>query len=228
MKLLTKYAIIVAGGSGLRMGTDVPKQFLELKGLPVLMHTINKFHSSFPNIVIKLVLPIDQQEYWIQLCERHLFKIPFEIVNGGKTRFCSVKNGLDSIKENEGVVAIHDGVRPFVSKEILIKSFSVAEEFGNAVVAVPLKDSLRIIENEENFAVQRTAYRSIQTPQTFNLSLIKKAFETPEVPFFTDDASVFENAGHKIILIKGSYSNIKITTPEDLKFGEVILENSIN
>lgn len=221
-----KYAIIVAGGSGLRMGSDVPKQFLELGGFPVLMHTIRKFHESFSGIIIKLVLPQTQQEYWNSLCQKYSFQLPHEIVNGGATRFQSVKNGLNSISEVFGTVAIHDGVRPFVSTEIIVNSFKVAAELGNATVAVALKDSIRVLENGESKAVDRTAYRSIQTPQTFQLDLIKKAFETPELPSFTDDASVFEHAGHKINLIEGSYENIKITTPEDLILGETLLKNS--
>ncbi len=218
-----KYAIIVAGGSGLRMGADVPKQFLELGGIPVLMHTIRKFHESFSGIVIKLVLPETQQEYWRTLCQTYSFDLPHEVVNGGASRFQSVKNGLNSIKEVLGTVAIHDGVRPFVSTEIIIESFKVAAELGNATVAVPLKDSIRLVEGQQNKAVERSAYRSIQTPQTFRLDLIRKAFETPELPFFTDDASVFEHAGHTIHLIEGAYENIKITTPEDMIVGEAFL-----
>lgn len=222
-----KYAIIVAGGSGLRMGADVPKQFLELGGLPVLMHTIRKFHESFSGIIIKLVLPQTQQEYWHSLCKKYSFELPHDVVNGGDTRFQSVKNGLNSISEVLGTVAIHDGVRPFVSREIIIHSFKVAAELGNATVAVALKDSIRVLENGKSKAVDRTAYRSIQTPQTFRLDLIKKAFETPELPSFTDDASVFEHAGHQINLIEGSYENIKITTPEDLILGETLLKQKL-
>jgi 2-C-methyl-D-erythritol 4-phosphate cytidylyltransferase len=218
-----RYVIIVAGGSGLRMGADIPKQFLELKGLPILMRTINKFHEAFSDSIIKLVLPEDQQNYWSSLCQKHSFTISHDIVNGGNSRFQSVKAGLDSIASSKGIVAIHDGVRPFVSKELILKSFSVAQEHGNATAAVPMKDSIRMIELGENCAVDRTAYRIIQTPQTFRLDLLKKAFDTPELPIFTDDASVFEHAGHKIILIEGAYENIKITTPEDLILAEALL-----
>lgn len=220
-----KYAIIVAGGSGLRMGSDIPKQFLELGGLPVLMHTIRKFHDAFSEIVVKLVLPETQQEYWNSLCKKYSFQLAHEVVKGGASRFQSVRNGLNSISDTSGTVAIHDGVRPFVSKEIIANSFMVASELGNATVAVSLKDSLRVLENGTSRAVDRTAYRSIQTPQTFRLDLIKKAFETPELPSFTDDASVFEHAGHTINLIEGSYENIKITTPEDMVWGEALLKN---
>jgi 2-C-methyl-D-erythritol 4-phosphate cytidylyltransferase len=220
-----KYAIIVAGGSGLRMGADIPKQFLELGGLPVLMHTIRKFHEAYPDILIKLVLPQAQQEYWSTLCQRYDFKLAHEVVNGGASRFQSVKNGLDSIAGQSGIVAIHDGVRPFVNSRIIRESVEVAEKTGNATAAVPLKDSIRLLENGNSKAVERTAYRIIQTPQTFQLELIKKAFETPEQSFFTDDASVFEYAGHSINLIEGSYENIKITTPEDMILGEALLSS---
>lgn len=222
-----KYAIIVAGGSGLRMGTEIPKQFLELKGLPVLMHTIKKFHEAFTDITIKLVLPEDHKESWEKLCHKHFFTLSHDVVSGGNSRFQSVKLGLESIPSSEGIVAIHDGVRPFVSKEIIRKSFSVAEEMGNATVAVAMKDSLRKIENNVSIAVDRKAYKIIQTPQTFRLDLVKKAFNTPELTSFTDDASVFEHAGHKIILIEGAYDNIKITTPEDLILGEAILTKEV-
>lgn len=218
-----KYAIIVAGGSGLRMGADIPKQFLELGGFPVLMHTIRKFYEAYPEIIIKLVLPQAQQEYWAGLCQRYNFNLAHDVVNGGASRFQSVKNGLDSIVEQSGIVAIHDGVRPFVNSRIIHECFEVAATTGNATAAVPLKDSIRLLENGYSKAVERAAYRIIQTPQTFKLELIKKAFETPELTFFTDDASVFEHAGHSINLIEGSYENIKITTPEDLILGEALL-----
>ncbi|HVD98723.1 MAG TPA: 2-C-methyl-D-erythritol 4-phosphate cytidylyltransferase [Cytophagaceae bacterium] len=220
-----KYALIVAGGSGLRMGTDVPKQFLELGGIPVLIHTLRKYHEAFDDITILLVLPEVQKEYWQALCKKYSFDIPHQIINGGATRFQSVRNGLQSIATTNGLVAIHDGVRPFVSKEVIQNSFAVAERSGNAIAAVPMKDSIRVVETDGNRAVERTAYRIIQTPQTFQLSLIKKAFETPELPSFTDDASVLEQAGHAIHLIEGSYENIKITTPEDLVWGNALLEH---
>jgi 2-C-methyl-D-erythritol 4-phosphate cytidylyltransferase len=221
-----KYVVIVAGGSGLRMGTEIPKQFLELGGIPVLMHTIHKFHDAVPNIKVKLVLPEVQQAYWEKLCRRYSFTLSHDVVNGGKSRFQSVKNGLESISSTDGMVAIHDGVRPFVSREIILKSFAVALESGNATAAVSMKDSIRVVENGTNRSVDRSAYRIIQTPQTFQLDLIKKAFETSELPGFTDDASVFEKAGHKIILIDGSYENIKITTPEDMILGEALLKRN--
>jgi 2-C-methyl-D-erythritol 4-phosphate cytidylyltransferase len=224
MTTLTKYALIVAGGSGLRMGTDIPKQFLELGGIPVLMHTIQRFFSALPDINIILVLPVAQQDYWNSLCHKYSFTVSHKIVNGGDSRFQSVKNGLTSIPSTNGIVAIHDGVRPFVSDEIIRNSFSLAEEFGNATVAVPMKDSIRKLENGASYSVDRSVYRIIQTPQVFLLDLIKKAFDTTELPGFTDDASVLEHAGYKIHLMEGSYENIKITTPEDLVLGEALLK----
>lgn len=213
-----KYAIIVAGGSGSRMKSDIPKQFIEVGGLPILMHTLKKFKEAEPEIELILVLPKSQFEYWNQLCEKYP-TVPHQLVKGGNTRFQSGLNGLKTI-ENEGLVAIHDGVRPFVSAEIIQESFKVANEKGTAVVSVPSKDSVRV----NGQAIDRSTVRLIQTPQTFQISLIKKAFETEELSTFTDDASVAEHAGFTINLIEGSYENIKITTPEDLQWAEIILE----
>lgn len=216
----------MAGGSGLRMEADIPKQFIPLSGLPVLMHTIQKFHETIPFIQLLVVLPEAQQEYWKSLCQQYQFSIPYQLVNGGTTRFQSVRNGLMSIEGDEGFVAIHDGVRPFISKDIILRSFEGAEKFGNATAAVQTKDSLRIVVKDENKAVDRSNFRIIQTPQTFELAAIKRAFDTPELPLFTDDASVFEHAGHKIHLIEGGYENIKITTPEDLAWGELFFNKN--
>ena len=213
-----KYAIIVAGGSGSRMKSDIPKQFIEVGGLPILMHTLKRFKEAEPKIELILVLPESQFEYWNQLCEKYP-TVPHQLVKGGNTRFQSGLNGLKTI-ENEGLVAIHDGVRPFVSAEIIQESFKVANEKGTAVVSVPSKDSVRV----NGQAIDRSTVRLIQTPQTFQISLIKKAFETEELSTFTDDASVAEHAGFTINLIEGSYENIKITTPEDLQWAEIILK----
>lgn len=218
MNSIKKYAIIVAGGSGSRMKSDIPKQFIEVGGLPILMHTLKRFKEAEPEIELILVLPESQFEYWNQLCEKYP-TVPHQLVKGGNTRFQSGLNGLKTI-ENEGLVAIHDGVRPFVSAEIIQESFKVANEKGTAVVSVPSKDSVRV----NGQAIDRSTVRLIQTPQTFQISLIKKAFETEELSTFTDDASVAEHAGFTINLIEGSYENIKITTPEDLQWAEIILE----
>lgn len=222
---MEKYAIIVAGGSGLRMGTDIPKQFLSLGNAPILMHTVKRFFGFSDKIHIIVVLPKEQIERWKQLCLKNQFNIPHTIVAGGKTRFESVRNGLNSITDKqEALVAIHDGVRPFISKQLLENAYTSAEKLGNAVASVPLKDSIRKIENGKNSAVDRAKHRIMQTPQTFLLSKITAAFSAEESPLFTDDAAVAEADGIKINLIDGSYENIKITTPEDLALAEAIIK----
>lgn len=222
---MNRYAIIVAGGSGTRMGAEIPKQFLSLGNSPILMHTIKRFSGFSDKIHIIVVLPSEQIDRWKQLCSKYQFNIPHLIVPGGKTRFESVHNGLNSIQDNDkAVVAIHDGVRPFVSKKLLQSAYTSAEQLGNAVASVPLKDSIRKIEKGKNAAVDRSMHRIMQTPQAFLLSTITKAFGVEESPLFTDDAAVAEAAGEKINLIDGSYENIKITTPEDLALAEAILK----
>ncbi|MEQ6119735.1 2-C-methyl-D-erythritol 4-phosphate cytidylyltransferase [Reichenbachiella sp. MALMAid0571] len=220
---MNKYAIIVAGGRGIRMGMDVPKQFLILAQKPVLMHTLEAFHEAIPDLQIILVLPSDQIKTWELLKEEYSFGIVHKIVGGGETRFDSVKNGLNLVSE-DSLVAIHDGVRPLVCKEIIIQSFDEASVFGNAVTSVKLKESIRKISENGNRSVDRNAYRSIQTPQTFKSSLIKSAFDRAKHSDFTDDAGVLENSGVKIHLIDGDYTNIKITTKDDLLFAESLLK----
>lgn len=220
---LKKYALIVAGGSGLRMGSDIPKQFLLINGLPILMHTINAF-SGIQNLHILLVLPESQIEFWKNLCNKFSFSVQHRLVIGGETRFHSVRNGLQHI--NDGLVAIHDGVRPVISKDIIEKSFSVAASVGNAVAAVKLKDSIReltITGNTKN--VNRNNYFIIQTPQTFKIELIKQAYLNATHYNFTDDAGVLEEVSKiKINLIDGDYKNIKVTTPEDIEIAAVFLK----
>jgi 2-C-methyl-D-erythritol 4-phosphate cytidylyltransferase len=215
--MIKKYAIIVAGGYGSRMKSGIPKQFMEVGGLPILMHSLKRFKEADSEIELILVLPEFQFEYWNELCNKYP-TVPHQLVKGGKTRFQSGLNGLQVI-ENEGLVAIHDGVRPFVSVDIINESFRIASEKGTAVVSVPSKDSVRI----NGKSIDRSTVRIIQTPQTFQIPLIKKAFETEELSTFTDDASVAEHAGFEINLIEGNYENIKITTPEDLLWAEIIL-----
>ncbi|NVJ47896.1 MAG: 2-C-methyl-D-erythritol 4-phosphate cytidylyltransferase [Cytophagia bacterium] len=219
---MQKYAIIVAGGSGTRMKSDLPKQFIELLGKPILMHSIEAFH--FDDIKIILVLPKAQIEFWKELMVKHQFKVPHQIVEGGKARFHSVKNGLESIDSTSGLVAIHDGVRPLIKQAIISESYASAEQHGNAIVSVGLKDSIRSVSDSGNKQEDRSKFRLIQTPQTFQLQLIKAAFKQPYDPIFTDDASVLERAGHKINLIDGDYQNIKITTPEDLTVAQSLLK----
>ncbi len=219
-----EYAIIVAGGSGSRMGRDTPKQFLEVAGLPILMHTIKQFYRYSPQIQILLVLPDDQLNTWEQLCNTHQFQIPVKTVPGGKSRFQSVRNGLDAIATADGLVAIHDGVRPFVPVSVIRKSFEVAREKGNAIAAVALKDSIRQVNVKGlTQSADRSQFRLIQTPQTFQLHLIKQAFLQPESMAFTDDATVAEANGNVIHLIEGDYRNIKITTPDDLYYAESLV-----
>ncbi|MFP4090711.1 MAG: 2-C-methyl-D-erythritol 4-phosphate cytidylyltransferase [Cyclobacteriaceae bacterium] len=223
---MEKSAIIVAGGSGIRMGSTVPKQFLLLKDKPILMHTLQAFFDYDPQLRILLVLPANEQERWQNLCRQHQFTIPHQVVNGGADRSASVRNGLAALPQSDGLVAIHDGVRPLVSQQIIAHSFEMAARIGNAITSVVLKDSIRQIDGEESWAVDRATYRLVQTPQTFRLSLIREAYSKAGQESRTDDASVFEAAGGKVHLIEGDYVNLKITTKEDLKVAEALMETS--
>lgn len=218
-----EYALIVAGGKGTRMKTKVPKQFIEILGLPILMHTINAFLRYDPKITIILVLPEDDFETWHQLCVQHNFTQPVLLQPGGESRFQSVRNGLALIQE-EGLVAIHDGVRPLVSEDIIGASFRLATVHQSAVAAVRLKESIRMTDQDNTKAVDRSRFRLIQTPQTFSTTLIKQAYQQKEDLSLTDDASVAERAGHTISLFEGSYENIKVTTPEDLIIAEALMK----
>lgn len=216
---LKEYAIIVAGGSGSRMQRELPKQFIEVAGKPVLMHTIEQFYRYNPDIRLIVVLPEQQQVAWRSLCQRHKFTIFHLVVAGGVTRFGSVKNGLAMV-QGDGLVAVHDGVRPFISTYIIKAAFQAAAEHKAAVVAVSPKDSIREVTEDGSRAVSRVNYKMVQTPQCFQADLLRKAYEQPESNHFTDDASVVEMLGEKIVLVEGSYRNIKITTPEDLILAE--------
>ena len=223
---MKKYAIIVAGGSGSRMKSEIPKQFLLLAGKPILLHTVEKL-LQIPTIQLIVVLPKNDIEYWHKITKSNAViqnnAAAIMVTVGGDTRFQSVKNGLSEIK-TDGIVAVHDGVRPLVSLEIIQNSYQVAEQKGSAVASVWVKDSVRALnENGESRAIDRTKLKLIQTPQTFRVDLIKKAFEVAEQSFFTDCASVLEFSGEKITLIDGAYENIKITTPEDLVVAEAFL-----
>ena len=217
-----EYAVIVAGGKGTRIRSTIPKQFLELQGLPILMHTLNAFYRYSRNITVILVLPEDDFSTWKKLCDTHNFDQPYILQKGGETRFQSVKNGLALI-ESDGLVAVHDGVRPLVSEDIIAASFRLASVHQSAVAAVRLKESIRMTDQDNTKAVDRSKFRLIQTPQTFQVSILKKAYEIKEDSSLTDDASVVEKAGHIISLFEGSYENIKITTPEDLVIAEALL-----
>lgn len=220
---MEEYAIIVAGGSGTRMQSNTPKQYLLLAGKPVLMHTIEAFIQYSQQVKIILVLPESTQGYWNNLCTTHEFSHPIEIVNGGSTRSESVINGLSAIKNHESLVAIHDGVRPLVEPEIIGASYKLAQIHGSAIAATKLKESLRMVDEGASQSIDRAKYRSVQTPQTFKTTLIKAAYANLKSDLeFTDDASVAEKDGLKITLFDGSYENIKITTTEDLLFAESI------
>lgn len=224
MTIDKKYAVVVAGGKGVRMGGDTPKQFMELAGRPLLMHTIEAFYRFSPEINIIVVLPGSQLDHWQELCRKNNFKIPFRAVEGGASRFQSVKNGLKHI-ESDGLVAVHDGVRPLISVELIGASFDCAALHGSAVAAVPLKESIRLVDKDATRAVDRATYRMIQTPQTFKVSVLKEAYELEEDDSLTDDASVVERTGQKISLFEGSYFNIKVTTREDLAIAEQLLRS---
>jgi 2-C-methyl-D-erythritol 4-phosphate cytidylyltransferase len=221
---MTKYAIIVAGGTGTRMGTTLPKQYIPLNGLPVLMHTLNVFYRGDSAINLILVLPEKDFDFWKELCDKHLFSVPHSLVKGGHSRFQSVKNGLEAIASSDGLVAIHDGVRPFVKEDVIEKSYQKAEKTGSAITVVPLKDSIRkVTDDGKSFYQERDYFRLVQTPQTFRLNKIKQAFHTEERHYFTDDATVYEHQGWQVSLIPGNPENIKITTPEDLAYAEFLL-----
>jgi len=209
-------ALIVAGGAGRRMQTEIPKQFLEIGGRPLLMHTISAFRSYSPSIRIILVLPETEMTYWNKLLKRFQFPDVDKVISGGETRFHSVKAGLQFIKESD-IVAIHDGVRPLVSKDIIRENFHVAELLGNAITAVKLTDSIRKITDDTSISVDRNEYRIMQTPQTFKGEIILKAYHQDYHSNFTDDASVLEHSGESIHLVAGDSKNIKVTTPEDLQ-----------
>jgi 2-C-methyl-D-erythritol 4-phosphate cytidylyltransferase len=216
------FAIIVAGGSGKRMGAVTPKQFLELSGRPVLMHTIGRFRDFDSSIEIITVLPEDQIRFWEGLQEKYSFDVSQKLVKGGTKRFHSVRNGLEFINE-PGLVAIHDGVRPLVTVETIRRCFAEAERYGNAIPVIPVTDSLRMITRQGNSPVDRESIRHVQTPQVFDVSLIKKAYQQEFDPLFTDDASVLEKTGVPIRLVEGNRENIKITTPWDLELAEAVI-----
>lgn len=223
---MEKYSIIVAGGNGTRMQSAVPKQFLEINGVPIIILTLQKFLSIIDNSIV-LVLPKSEFEKWNKISSEHKIDASrINIVEGGKTRFQSVNNGLLSIVSNDAVVAIHDAVRPFIDTNTIEQSFELAIKHKAVVVCVDSKDSIRYVDsNGCNKALDRTKVKIVQTPQTFEINTIRKAYKQPEESFFTDDASVVEHCGQEIHLIEGAFSNIKITTPEDLKIGEILIRN---
>ncbi len=219
------YALIVAGGSGTRMKSQTPKQFMLLNGKPILMHTLEAFHRYSTSLPLIVVLPETAIAHWQKLQDSFHFRLPHQVVAGGQHRTASVRKGLESIQGEEGLVAVHDGVRPLVSAELIARSFQVAQQKGSAIAAVSLKDAIRKLTSQgESRAEDRTHFRLVQTPQTFQLAVLKRAYRQLPVPVsLPDDASVVEQYGEKIHLIDGDYRNIKITTPEDLSMAEALL-----
>ena len=220
---MKRYALIVAGGTGSRMNSSIAKQFIELNGKPILMRTIDNFFRFDSSLSIILVLPKEQLYFWQILCEKHHFSVKHQVVAGGETRFQSVKNGLSLISE-EGIVAIHDGVRPLVSHATISRCFDTAGKWGNAVPCLTVYETVRNINNDSSTQLDRSLLRFIQTPQVFSSVLIKQAFEQPYDEIFTDDASVLEKTGEKIQLVEGNRENIKITDPLDLIIAEAFLK----
>lgn len=216
------YVVIVAGGSGKRMGAEIPKQFLEIAGKPVLMHTIERFKAFDETIEIITVLPENQLRHWCELQNKYSFTVPQTLVKGGSARFYSVRNGLKFVNV-PGLVAIHDGVRPFVSTDTIKRCFATAEKSGNAIPVISPADSYRMLTDQGSIPVDRRLVRQVQTPQVFSAELIRKAYQQSYRPEFTDDATVFEMNGGKINLVDGNRENIKITNPEDLLISKALL-----
>jgi 2-C-methyl-D-erythritol 4-phosphate cytidylyltransferase len=239
------YIIIVAGGKGLRMGSDIPKQFLPIGGKPVLMRTLERFREYSVDLQIILVLPKAQQEYWQELCKEYDFKVEYNLADGGETRFHSVQHGLALIPDNaEGVVGVHDGVRPFPSIDVIRNCYETARIAKAVIPVIPVVETLRQIIcsglqdsysktgekvlkscspcKKTSVTVPRDDYRLVQTPQCFDIQLLKAANKQPYNDGFTDDASVVEAFGSNITLVEGNRENIKITTPYDLNIAEVL------
>lgn len=220
------YVIIVAGGKGLRMGSKMPKQFLPINGKPILMRTIERFREYSDQLQIILVLPHEQQDYWRDLCQLFQFTVEHVVVDGGETRFHSSKNGLAAIPQTaDGVVGIHDGVRPFVSVEVIDRCYETAREEYACIPVLPVTDTLRFINDAgQGHNVLRSDYRIVQTPQTFDIGLLRRAFNQPYKESFTDDASVVESLGCSVTMVEGNRENIKLTTPFDITIARCICQ----
>ncbi len=223
---LRKYAVIVAGGIGKRMGADKPKQFLQIKGKSILWYSIQQFLKAYNDLQVILVLPEEFRGLGIELLPELIDRERVQIITGGATRFDSVKKGI-SVIHKKGIVFVHDGVRCLVSVDLIQRCYEQAVEKGSAIPAVAATDSIRIIEGEINKVADRNLVRIIQTPQTFQSDLLLPAFQCEFEPSFTDEASVVEAAGGKVLLIEGEYSNIKITRPVDLLVAETILDEQM-
>ena len=219
---MKEFCVIVAGGMGTRMGTEIPKQYLLLSGKPVLMYSISAFRLAIPEIPIIVVLPNGQQEIWTDLCEKNRFHEPHTVVVGGNTRYQSVRNGLDSLAGN-GLVAVHDGVRPLVRPDTIRHLFAEAAIHSNAIPAIFSNDSLRWSDERGNRVIDRNFVKLIQTPQVFELNKLRAAYVQEYEDAFTDDATVWEKAGNAVHLCEGQEGNLKITTRKDLRIAEALL-----
>lgn len=219
---MNQSVIIVAGGKGLRMGSELPKQFLPIGGKPVLMRTLEVFRKYNADMQIILVLPQEQQDFWKQLCDEHSFTVAHTVVCGGETRFHSVKNGLAQV-HGQGLVGVHDGVRPFVSIEVIGQCYALAEMHKAVIPVIDIVETVRHLTDGGSETVSRNDYKLVQTPQVFDVDLLKQAYSQQYTPFFTDDASVVEAMGTPVYLAEGNRENIKITTPFDLKVGSALL-----
>ncbi len=220
---MKKYAVIVAGGKGVRMGSAVPKQFLPLNGQPILYHTIKAFADAYADIQLVLVLPQDQLSYAQMVLQSFPERIDITIVAGGETRYHSVQNGL-KVVDRESIVFVHDGVRPLVTPQLIQRCYEMALERGSAIPSIPVTDSMRILEDDDSRPVDREQMRIIQTPQTFRGEVILPAFELEWQSSFTDEATVVEAYGDVVHLVEGERSNIKVTTPEDMIVAEALLK----
>lgn len=220
---MEQFAIITAGGTGSRMGTAIPKQFLSINGIPVLIHTINLFVPLVDTVIV--TLPEQYVEYWKEIQIKYNFHVPYILVHGGETRFDSVKNALRLVPDR-GFVAIHDAVRPFVTSALIQSCFRHAQQYGTAVPAIPLKYSLRMVSGTKNQSVNRSDFYVVQTPQVFACEIVKRAYQQPYQFNFTDDASVVETLGEEIQLVEGEESNVKITTSTDLVLAEILMNQN--
>ena len=219
---LKKYVIIVGGGKGLRMGMEIPKQFIEINGKPIIIHTLEKFTKALPNAELLLVLPQTDLKRWEALSKGSFYET-IRVAIGGNSRFDSVKSGLSLIRE-EGIVGIHDAVRPLVSEQTIQRVFQAAVNHQAVIPVVELKDSIRQLTEKGSKAMDRSAFRLVQTPQCFQSSIIQQAYQREYDPQFTDDASLVESIGEKVHLVEGNVENIKLTTKEDL----ILLTNQLS
>lgn len=219
---MRKVVVITASGSGVRMQNPIPKQFLIIKNKPVLFYTIEQFYKYSPEIEIIITLNKDFVEYWSDLITEYKFTIKHRIVIGGRTRYQSVKNAVNTVNEN-CLIAVHDAVRPFVSVDTIANCYEIAEKYGNAVPYTKITDSIRKIDNSENYTVDRENYVRIQTPQVFKSEILKNAYSLELGTIYTDDSSIVERLGEKINLVEGDIENFKITTAYDLKISELIV-----